>query len=150
MVAELCPEKCEMLDLSTIAELEKCVTVEQLRNFVLLNPSAPTEIRQRVNDLFARLTPEVETVKVKNEPVVTDAASRVLPILDSAVVENVHNDVTCVSREFDSPDSSLHAVYLALLDDGCASVSGEPARENVTIDKILRWIVEFDGVSDFI
>ena len=147
-----CETDKEHVSGSTIAELEKCVTVEQLRNFVLLNPSAPTEIRQKVNDRFARLTSQVETVKVKNESVVTDAASRVLPVLDSAVVENVLNDVPCVSREFDSPDSSPHVDYLALLDNGCASASNEPARENVSIglDEILRWIVEFDSVPDFI
>jgi len=125
---------------SNIAELEKCVTVEQLRNFVRLKPSAPSETRQTVNDLFARLTSQVETVKVKNEPVVTDAASRVLPVLGSVVVENVLKDVTCVSRELDFPHSSLHAVYLALLDNGCASASNEPARENVSrgLEEILR------------
>ena len=73
-----------------------------------------------------------------------------LPVLDSAVVENVLNDVTCVSREFGSPDSSLHADYLALLNDGCASAPSEPARENDSVDEILRWIVEFDSVPDFI
>ena len=66
------------------------------------------------------------------------------------MVEKLLNDVTCVSREFDSPDSSLFVDYLALLNDGCASVSSEPARENVSIDEILRWIVDFDSVSDFI
>jgi len=139
-----CETDKEHVSGSTIAEFEKCVTVTQLRNFVLLNPSAPTEIRQKVNDRFAPLTSQVETVKVKNESVVTGAASRLLPVLDIAVVENVLNDVPCVSREFDSPHSSLHADYLALLDNGCASASNEPARENVSIglDEILGWIVE--------
>jgi len=76
-----CETDKEHVSGSTIAELEKCVTVEQLRNFVRLNPSASSEIRQKVNDLFARLTSQVESVMVKHEPVVTNAASRVLPVL---------------------------------------------------------------------
>ena len=78
-------------------------------------------------------------------------ASLVLLVLDSAaVVENVLNDVTCASREFDSSDTSLHIDYLALLNDGCASMSSEPASENVSKDEILQWIAEFDSVYDFI
>jgi len=60
-----CETDKEHVSGSTIAELENGVTVEQLQNFVLLNPSAPSEIRQRVNDLFVHLTSQVETVKVK-------------------------------------------------------------------------------------
>ena len=70
-----CETDKERVSGSTIVELEKCVTVEQLRNFVLLNPNAPSEMRLKVNDRFARLTSQVETVKEKNEPVLTDAAS---------------------------------------------------------------------------
>ena len=42
MVAALCPEKC--------------ATLEELRKFVLENPHVYSDIRQRVNNHFVRLT----------------------------------------------------------------------------------------------
>jgi len=41
---------------------EKCATLEELRKFVLENPHVSSDIRQRVNNHFVRLTSK-ETVR---------------------------------------------------------------------------------------